>query len=105
MTSRFISTDGVQHIRNSLENYPRPDQAAANAVRQWASLQGIDLDPDKVDAVTLHYQFKGQHPIAKVTQRMTLTQALLANWQGESSNDLVAPPCTSHGPARPHPTR
>lgn len=89
MTSRFISNQGVQHIRDSLHSYPRPDQAAANAVRQWASQQGIELDPDKVDAVTLHYQFKGQHPIGRVTQRMSLTQALLANWQGESNNDLI----------------
>lgn len=89
MTSRFISTDGVQHARNSLNGYPRPDKAAADAVRLWARQQGIDLNPDKVDAVILHYQFKGQRHIARVAQRMSLTQALLANWQGESSNDLI----------------
>lgn len=90
MTARFISAQGVQNVRDSLDNYPRPDQAAADAVRHWATQQGIDLDPDRVDAVTLHYQVKGQQCIARVVQTMTLTQALLSNWQGESSNDLVA---------------
>ena len=89
MTSRFVSSNGVQHVRAALQHYPRPDLAAANAVRQWATQQGFDLDPDQVDAITLHYRFKGQHTIAQVTQRMTLTQALLSNWQGESSNDLI----------------
>lgn len=89
MTSQFISANGVQHVRHSLNDYPRPDQAAADAVRQWARQQGMDLDPDKVDAVILHYQFKGQHTLAHVVQSLTLSQALLANWQGESNNNLV----------------
>lgn len=89
MTSRFVSSNGVQHVRTALQNYPRPDLAAADAVRHWATQQGVDLDPDQVDAVTLHYRFKGQHTIAHVVQRMTLTQALLSNWQGESNSDLI----------------
>lgn len=89
MTSRFISAQGVQTVRDSLKHYPRPDRAAAEAVHKWASKQGLDLNPDKVDAVTLHYQFKGQRCIAKVVRKLTMTQALLSNWQGESNNDLI----------------
>ncbi|MBD8732340.1 dermonecrotic toxin domain-containing protein [Pseudomonas sp. CFBP 13710] len=89
MTSRFISPQGVQAVRDALQDYPRPDRAAADAVRKWASKQGLELNPDKVDAVTLHYQFKGQRCIAKVVRKLTMTQALLSNWQGESNNDLI----------------
>ena len=89
MTSRFISAQGVQAVRDSLKDYPRPDRAAADAVRAWALKQGLDLNPDNVDAVTLHYQIKGQRCIARVVQKLTLTQALLSNWQGESDNNLI----------------
>lgn len=89
MTSRYITAQGVQAVRDSLQDYPRPDRAAADAVRKWASRQGLDINPDKVDAVTLHYQFKGQRCIAKLVRKLTMTQALLSNWQGESNNDLI----------------
>jgi len=89
MTSRFISTQGVQAVRDSLRDYPRPDRAAADAVHAWASKQGLDLNPDNVDAVTLHYQIKGQRCVARVVQKLTMTQALLSNWQGESDNNLI----------------
>ena len=89
MTSPFISSQGVQAVRDSLKAYPRPDRAAADAVHQWAAKHGLDLNPDKVDAVTLHYQIKGQRCIARVLQKLTLTQALLSNWQGESDNNLI----------------
>jgi hypothetical protein len=89
MTSRFITAQGVQNVRDSLQDYPRPDRAAADSVRLWASKQGLDLDPDKVDAVTMHYQFKGQRCIARIVQKLTMTQALLSNWQGESNNNLI----------------
>ena len=90
MTSQFITEQGVQNVRDSLHAYPRPDQAAADALRAWASKKGLDLDPDKVDAVTLHYQIKGQRCIARIVQKVTMTQAMLSNWQGESDNNLVA---------------
>lgn len=75
-------------ISNTLKTFPRPDQAAAEAVRVWARGKGLDLDPDKVDAVTLHYQLREQRWGAVVARKMSLTQALLSNWQGESSNNL-----------------
>lgn len=90
MTSQFITEQGVQNVRDSLQDYPRPDRAAADSVRLWASKQGLDLDPDKVDAVTMHYQFKGQRCIARIVQKLTMTQALLSNWQGESNNNLIS---------------
>ncbi|MNJ32187.1 Dermonecrotic toxin [compost metagenome] len=90
MTPQYVNAKGTQFVRDSLGGFPRPDRAAADAIRQWANDRGQDLDPDKVDAVTLHYQFNQQQGwVGVVTQKMSLTQAVLANWQGESNNNLV----------------
>ncbi|MBD8613645.1 mannosyltransferase [Pseudomonas putida] len=89
MTAPFITAQGVQTVRDALDDYPRPDRAAADAVRNWASSRGLELNPDKVDAVTLHYQVKGQRCIARIVQNISMTQALLSNWQGESNNNLI----------------
>ncbi|MBD1600443.1 dermonecrotic toxin domain-containing protein, partial [Pseudomonas typographi] len=70
-------------------HFPRPDRTAADAVQAWAHSQGTELNPDEVEAVTLHYQWHNNRWFAKISQRLTLTQALLANWQGESANDLI----------------
>ncbi|WP_213875976.1 DUF6543 domain-containing protein [Pseudomonas sp. dw_358] len=76
-------------IAQTLQPFPRPDQAAADAIRHWARDRGLDLNPDKVDAVTLYYQLNEHGWVGRVAQKMTLTQAVLANWQGESTNNLV----------------
>ena len=89
MTTPFITAQGVQTVRDALDDYPRPDRAAADAVRKWASSRGLELNPGKVDAVTLHYQVKGQRCIARIVQKISMTQALLSNWQGESNNNLI----------------
>lgn len=81
--------DSRTFLANTLQTFPRPDRAAADAVRQWARHRGLALDPDKVDAVTLHYQLQDERWVGVVAAKMTLTQALLSNWQGESSNDLL----------------
>lgn len=89
MTQSFISAQGIQAVRDSLDNYPRPDRAATDAITKWAANRGMELNPDRIDAVTLHYQIKGQHCIARIVQKLTMTQALLSNWQGESNNNLI----------------
>lgn len=89
MTQSFISAQGIQAVRDSLDNYPRPDRAAADAITEWAAKRDMKLNPDRIDAVTLHYQIKGQRCIARVVQKLTMTQALLSNWQGESNNNLI----------------
>jgi len=90
MTNSYVNAKGVQYVRDHLADFPRPDRAAAEAVRQWAKAQNLALDPDTTDAVTLHYQFNQTRGwVGVVTQKMSLTQAVLANWQGESSNNLV----------------
>lgn len=90
MTTQYVNAKGVQFVRDSLAGFPRPDRAAASAIHQWAQERSIDLDPDRVDAVTLHYQFSPKLGwIALVAQKMTLTQAVLSNWQGESANNWL----------------
>lgn len=76
-------------LRQPLTHFPRPEHLAADAIRDWAHTQGVALDPDQVDVVTLHYQFHQGQWVAQVTQRQSLTQALLSNWQGESANNLL----------------
>lgn len=89
MQNTQLSPAGRQTVRNALVDFPRPDRAAADAVRKWAYGQGVDLDPDQVEAVTLHYQFHEGRYYAKLVQRLTLTQAVLANWQGESAGNAL----------------
>ncbi|AUF95629.1 mannosyltransferase [Pseudomonas sp. 02C 26] len=90
MTTQYINAKGTQFVRDSLVGFPRPDRAAAAAIRQWAHEQSIELDPDRVDAVTLHYQFSPKLGwIAIVAQQMTLTQSVLSNWHGESANNWL----------------
>lgn len=85
-----LNRQGVRQVVDHLAHYPRPDRAASEAVRAWAAQQGVDLDPDTVDVVTLHYQIGKQHPIEGVVMhRQSLTQALFADWQGESANNLA----------------
>ncbi|WP_182390350.1 dermonecrotic toxin domain-containing protein [Pseudomonas juntendi] len=71
---------------------PRPDTLADKLLRDWLAPRGVSLSPADIDVVTFHYQDaereEGQPwrpPQAKVIQRTSLTDALLANWQGEPS--------------------
>ncbi|OFS69224.1 mannosyltransferase [Pseudomonas sp. HMSC08G10] len=90
MTPSYVNDAGVQFVRDHLANVPRPDRAAAQAIRQWAGDRGLDVNPDRCDVVVLHHQWRpGIGRVAVVTQKMTLTQAVLSNWQGESANDLI----------------
>ncbi|NIF27386.1 mannosyltransferase [Pantoea sp. Tr-811] len=90
MSTLNINATGVQYVRNHLKGFPRPDREAANAIRAWSAERGQPLDPDRVEVVTLHYQPDGpQGYLAVITERMALTQAVLANWQGESNRNLL----------------
>ena len=87
-TSR-INAAGVQYVRDHLSHIPRPDREASRAVRQWLAEHGLDIDPDQIDIVTLHWcPDEGAGYLVAVSQSTSLTQALLGNWQGESANDL-----------------
>ena len=49
----------------------------------------MQLAPEQIDVVTLHIHEQGlETPVAMVVQRVSLTQAVLMNWQGESNNDI-----------------
>ncbi|QVM89903.1 mannosyltransferase [Pseudomonas entomophila] len=90
MNARYVSTAGVRYVSDHLKDFPRPDRAAATAIRDWAARRGQPLDPDRTDVVVLHHQWRnGVGEVGVVVQKMTLTQAVLANWQGESSNNLL----------------
>lgn len=88
MTATRINAAGVQYVRDHLSHVPRPDREASRAIRRWLAEQGHDLDPQQIDVVTLHYRPDGDGYLAVVTQCVSLPQALLGNWQGESDNDL-----------------
>ncbi|WDY59509.1 dermonecrotic toxin domain-containing protein [Pseudomonas sp. PSKL.D1] len=85
MASLTVNNAGVQFIRSHLQNIPRPDNEASNAIGQWARQQGHPLDPTLTDVVTLHY--RGNQAV--IAQCLPLPQAVLSNWQGESSKDLI----------------
>ena len=90
MSRSPINAAGVQYVRDHLNHVPRPDREASLAIRQWLQKQGHDLDPAQIDVVTLHYcpDASGGH-LAAVTRCISLPQAVLENWQGESNNDLL----------------
>lgn len=89
MSTTLINPAGVQRVRGHLANIPRPDRAAERAIGDWLASQGVHLPPDQIDVVTLHI-----HPDspasyqAQAVQRVSLTQAVLMNWQGESNQDF-----------------
>ncbi|TFF34873.1 dermonecrotic toxin domain-containing protein [Pseudomonas sp. RIT623] len=85
MASTFVNDAGEQFIRDHLQHIPRPDQLASAAIRKWAQQQGHDLDPEQIDVVTLHY--RGNQAV--IAQRVSLTQALLSNWQGETDKNWI----------------
>ncbi|MDF9616585.1 glycosyltransferase [Pseudomonas entomophila] len=80
MTSTFVNAAGKQFVRDHLKHIPQPYEQASIAMREWLQEQGHDFDPDQTDVVTLRY-FGNQ---AVIDQRLSLTQALLSDWQGES---------------------
>ncbi len=89
MPTTHINAAGVQCVRNHLATLPRPDREAKRAIAAWLATQGVHLDPDLIDVVTLHVHPDGIASYqAKVVQRVSLTQAVLMNWQGESNNDF-----------------
>lgn len=89
MSTSRINAAGVQYVRDQLAHVPRPDREASRAIGQWLKQQGHEADPDQIDVVTLHYHAESPgNYLAAVSQCMSLTQAVLGNWQGESDNDL-----------------
>ncbi|MGH8465542.1 MAG: dermonecrotic toxin domain-containing protein, partial [Pseudomonas sp.] len=85
MLQTYVNAAGVQFVRDLLKHVPRPDHEATRCIGEWAARQGLQLDPEQTDVVTLHY--RGQQAV--IVNRMSLTQALVSNWQGESDNNLI----------------
>lgn len=86
---KYINTKAGDFVRDLLVDMPRPDHCAAAQVAAWAKQQGVEVDPDEVDVVTLHYQLHEGQWQAQVVNAVSLTQAVIDNWQGESTNDAI----------------
>ncbi|WP_449434222.1 dermonecrotic toxin domain-containing protein [Pseudomonas putida] len=85
-----VNASGVQFVREHLSGFPRPDHQAAAAIRAWGAERGQALDPEQVEVITLHYRPDGPLGyLACITDRLTLTQAVLSNWQGETDLNLA----------------
>lgn len=88
----YIPSENLHLPREALIDFPRPDTLASEQLAGWLRDRGIELAPADIDVVTLHYQYEPlgegrQHfrENAIVTQKMSLVEALLGNWQGEPS--------------------
>lgn len=90
MNATYVNTAGVQYVRNHLVHFPRPDRAAADAIKKLLSARGIGIDPDQLDVVTLHYQLgKDYGWTGIVAQRLSLTEAMLRNWEAEQNSNAL----------------
>jgi len=86
MPTTYVNATGVQFVRDLLPHLPRPDLEAGRQIGEWANAQqGLKLDPANTDVVTLHY--RGQKAV--VVNRLSLIEAVLTDWQGESNNNLI----------------
>ncbi|BBH45118.1 dermonecrotic toxin domain-containing protein [Pseudomonas sp. KU43P] len=90
----FIPPENLRLAREALVGLPRPDSLARQLLNEWLKKQGVALPPESIDVVTLHYQLERQQddagkPFVRenavIMQRMSLIEALLGNWQGEST--------------------
>ncbi|MBM3108481.1 mannosyltransferase [Pseudomonas sp. V1] len=89
MPTTCINSAGIQYIRDHLAHLPRPDREAARAIQSWITSNNLTLDADQLDIVTLHYHPDGPNGYqAVIANRLSLTEAVLSNWQGESNNDV-----------------
>ncbi|TDF77475.1 dermonecrotic toxin domain-containing protein [Pseudomonas sp. H9] len=90
MSATHLNTAGVQIVRDHLVHFPRPDRAATDELKRLLTGRGIHIDPNELDVVTLHYQTGSDYGwTGIVAQRISLTQALLSNWQAEANNNAV----------------
>lgn len=90
MATTCLNIQGVQRVRDHLSHVPRPDREAKRALGSWLRAQGVATDPDLIVVVTLHLRPHGPNRYrAQLMQRVSLPQAVLINWQGESNNDVL----------------
>ncbi len=90
MTASGINASGVQFVCDHLTTIPRPDREARRIMKAWLLQHDITLDPEQIEVVTLHvHQRRNASTLAQVVQRASLVEAVLMNWQGESSNNLI----------------
>jgi hypothetical protein len=80
MNSTFVNATGRQFVLDHLKHIPQPYKQASIAIREWLRQEGHDFDPDQTDVISLRYL--GDQAV--IDQRLTLTQALLSDWRGES---------------------
>ncbi|MFJ9989667.1 dermonecrotic toxin domain-containing protein [Pseudomonas putida] len=87
----FVGSKGIQHVQQTATLIPTPARSASKKIRAWARQHGHELDPDTTRAVTLHCRYvDGRGWLAKIAEQMSMTQALLVNWQDRSISELVS---------------
>ncbi|WP_060508276.1 dermonecrotic toxin domain-containing protein [Pseudomonas sp. NBRC 111124] len=85
-----VGQAGKHYVKQVLTYLPRPDRYAREAILEWARRQQLELDPDQTLAVSLHCRFvPGRGWLAQVAEEMTMTEALLTNWQDRSQSLTV----------------
>ncbi len=89
MTASGINTTGVQFVCDHLAHIPRPDLEVKARIKAWLQTHDVQLDPDQIEVVTLHvHPRRNDTTLAVIVQRVSLVQAVLMNWQGESDNNV-----------------
>jgi hypothetical protein len=84
-----LGQDGIQFVRDHLAKLPRADRAATAELRKWLQAKGIQHPPEQLDVVTLHYQLGADYGwTGVVAQKLSLTEALLCNYQAPENNAL-----------------
>lgn len=87
-----IPENNLHLVRAALADFPRPDSLAESVLTEWLSAKDVNISANDIDIVTLRYQSdpSAQKPAghpnqALIRQKMTLVEAMLGNWQGETA--------------------
>lgn len=80
---------GIQYVRDHFAQLPRPELAANAELSRWLQAKGIQHPPEQLIVATLHYQLGADHGwTGVVANQLSLTQALLSNYQAPENNAL-----------------
>lgn len=87
-----IPENNLHLVRAALADFPRPDTLAENLLTQWLSGKGVNISVNDIDILTFRYQYDpsptkpvGHVNRAIIRQKVSLVEAMLSNWQGETA--------------------
>lgn len=84
-----------QFAADVLQDFPRPDHIALDALKAWLDSRQPGLDPSSIEVATLHYrslqgeQRQGFDNDAVRVKATPLVNAVFENWQGEQAAGAV----------------